>query len=81
MGRLKNFYSDKRVFITGHTGFKGTWLTQVLSEWGAELAGFSLPLDKNFHFQSLDLDSEMKSYYGDIRDKKKLNDCIKDFKT
>ena len=42
MGRLKKFYQDKRVFITGHTGFKGTWLTQVLSEWGAELAGFSL---------------------------------------
>ena len=80
MGRLKKFYQDKRVFITGHTGFKGTWLTQVLSEWGAELAGFSLPLDKNFHFQSLDLDSEIKSYYGDIRDKKKLNDCIKDFR-
>ena len=37
-------------------------------------------LDKNFHFQSLDLDSEIKSYYGDIRDKKKLNDCIKDFR-
>ena len=46
MGRLKSL-PDKRIFITGHTGFKGTWLTQVLLI-GCRTIGFSLPLDKIF---------------------------------
>ena len=37
------FWSDRRVFITGHTGFKGTWLTQWLEMLGARVRGFSLP--------------------------------------
>jgi len=37
------FWRDKRVFITGHTGFKGSWLTLWLHRWGAKVYGYSLP--------------------------------------
>ena len=43
MGRLmQKFYKDKRVFITGHTGFKGSWLCKILSEMGAEVTGYAI---------------------------------------
>ena len=38
---LKAFFKNKRVFITGHTGFKGTWLTSCLINFGAKVMGFS----------------------------------------
>ena len=38
-----NFWKDKRVFITGHTGFKGSWLSLWLSSLGAKVTGYSLP--------------------------------------
>ena len=41
MNNLKKFYNGKRVFITGHTGFKGTWLTLWLILLGAKVCGFS----------------------------------------
>ena len=39
---LQNFYTGKRVFLTGHTGFKGSWLCLMLKELGAEVYGYSL---------------------------------------
>ena len=41
MDRLEKFYKNKRVFITGHTGFKGSWLTSVLLRYGAKVIGYS----------------------------------------
>ena len=42
-----NFFKDKKVFITGHTGFKGTWLCKILIDAGANLKGYSLkPVDE-----------------------------------
>ena len=38
----KNFWSDKKVFITGHTGFKGTWISLFLKELGAKVFGYAL---------------------------------------
>lgn len=40
--KLKSFYSGKRVFLTGHTGFKGSWLCVILKMLGAEVYGYSL---------------------------------------
>lgn len=63
------FFKNKKILVTGHTGFKGSWLCSILSEAGADVAGYSLkaPTDPNL-FGILDLDKEIKTVYGDIRD-------------
>lgn len=67
---MKNdFYKGKKVFVTGHTGFKGTWLCKLLTCMGADVAGYALtpPTDPSLYELS-DIDSSIKSYIGDIRD-------------
>ena len=43
MDNLMNFYKDRNVFITGHTGFKGSWMVKLLKMAGANVTGYSLP--------------------------------------
>ena len=65
------FYDGKRVFITGHTGFKGIWLSKLLLGAGAELTGFSLAsptADGARLFEKLRLKEAMRSIEGDVRD-------------
>ena len=63
------FYRGKRVFITGHTGFKGAWLCKILLLAGAEITGFSLePPTKPNLFELANLGEEITSVIGDIRD-------------
>ena len=66
---LKKFYSGKKVLLTGHTGFKGSWLSKILIMCGAKLTGYALnpPTDTNI-FDILGLEKEMNSITGDIRD-------------
>ena len=68
MRELLNFYSGKNVFLTGHTGFKGTWLSRILILSGAEVTGFSLaaPTNPNL-FEKTGTAKEMNSIIGDIR--------------
>jgi len=68
-------YKDKTVLVTGHTGFKGSWLVYWLKEMGANVVGYSLeaPTTPN-HIELLDLD--MISVIGDIRDLDKLNETF-----
>ena len=75
---FKKIYKNRKVFITGHTGFKGSWLTFWLQHIGAEVFGFSLgpPTIKN-HFELLDLD--IQQITADIRDADALYGSIKDF--
>ena len=48
------FWHNRRVFITGHTGFKGAWMTSLLLNLGAKVRGFSLPIDdSNFLFNKI----------------------------
>ena len=63
------FYKNKKIFITGHTGFKGAWLSKILTEFGANVTGYSLnpPTSPNL-FESLDFGDNMNSVIGDIRD-------------
>ncbi len=64
-----SFYRGKRVFITGHTGFKGSWLTEILVSAGAEVTGYSLPAPTEPSlFRIAGLDKEIVSVIGDIRD-------------
>lgn len=76
VGRSMNlsFYNGKRVFVTGHTGFKGSWLCRVLIGAGAEVTGYSLqpPTEPNL-FTMAGLESGMTSVIGDIRDFDRLN--------
>ncbi len=64
-----DFFKNKRVLLTGHTGFKGTWMSRILVEAGAELTGYSLeaPTQPNL-FEMADVANRMKSVIGDIRD-------------
>lgn len=64
-----DFYKGKRVLITGHTGFKGTWMCEVLNMLGAEVIGYALdPPTTPSVYKLCDIDSKIKSYRGDIRD-------------
>ncbi|MBQ9589535.1 MAG: CDP-glucose 4,6-dehydratase [Butyrivibrio sp.] len=84
---MLDFYKGKRVFITGHTGFKGSWLTKILVMAGAEVYGYSLPpginsdLSENIEkpneenlYDISEVDSQIHSMIGDIRDYKKLKE-------
>lgn len=68
-----SFYNRKKVFVTGHTGFKGSWLCKILSLAGAEVTGYSLtPPTNPSLFEIAQLDKEVNSVIGDIRDYKSL---------
>ena len=80
-----NIYSGKCVLVTGHTGFKGSWLVLWLANLGAEIIGYSLnpPTEPN-HFDLLTLQPSnpltLQSVIGDIRDAKKLNETFQTYK-
>ena len=64
-----SFYKGKKVFVTGHTGFKGTWLCRMLVNAGAIVTGYSLePPTKPNLFSLADLEGKMTSVIGDVRD-------------
>lgn len=71
---LETFYKNKRVLITGNTGFKGSWLSLILQEFGANVFGYSLQPEsiKNNYIASNVSKKEKKSYFEDIRDRKTL---------
>ncbi len=63
------FYRGKRVFVTGHTGFKGAWLTRILVNAGAIVTGYSLtPPTTPSLFALAELDRDIRSVIGDVRD-------------
>ena len=68
-----DFYRNKRVLVTGHTGFKGSWLCELLLKAGADVTGYSLaPSTEPALFHILGLQDRMESVTGDIRDFQKL---------
>lgn len=72
---ISDFYKGKRVLITGHTGFKGSWLTLWLSQIGAKVVGYALPPSISpSHIEILDVD--YISITGDLRDAEKLQKVI-----
>lgn len=71
------FYKNKKVFITGHTGFKGAWLSHLLIERGAEVTGYSLSPNTNPNLYDLcNLSKKMNSIIADIRDFDTLKQSI-----
>lgn len=64
-----DFYRGKRVFVTGHTGFKGAWLCRILVSAGAEVTGYALPAPTEPNLFALaGLEGKMTSVIGDVRD-------------
>jgi len=73
---IYDFWRDKRVFITGHTGFKGLWLSKWLDALGAKVTGYSLPPDSFSLYSDSVFSREFQSVFGDIRDKQKLEEVV-----
>lgn len=74
-------FSGKRVFVTGHTGFKGSWLAFLLKELGAEVMGFALaPEPGASHFELLGLATKIRHVVGDIRDAAALTSALHAFR-
>ena len=72
-----DFYKGKRVLITGHTGFKGAWLCQMLINAGAEVTGYALnPPTKPSLFEIANISGKMNPVIGDIRDLSKLKETF-----
>lgn len=71
------FWKDKKVFLTGHTGFKGSWLALWLQSLGAKVTGYALrPPSNPCLFEAANVAQGMKSIIGDIRDGDALAGCI-----
>lgn len=79
MGLNRAFWKDKKVFLTGHTGFKGSWLSLWLQMLGAEVVGYSLPPPTEpSMFQTADVAQGMRSVTGDVRDLKALEASVRE---
>lgn len=81
MENILNFYKDKKVFITGHTGFKGAWLSKILLNLSANVTGYALsPNTEPNLFDICKLNKEIDSIIGDIRDIDKLSKTMNEAK-
>lgn len=77
---LTKIYSGKKVFLTGHTGFKGSWLMQILVLLGAEVKGYALAPDNEPNLYTvINGDTLCHSVIGDIRDRAKLKEAVTAF--
>ena len=77
----KSFWKNKKVFLTGHTGFKGSWLSLWLQYLGADLTGYALtPPTKPSLFEVANVKNNMRSIIGDIRDLTRLKKYLKESK-
>lgn len=66
---MHKFYENKKILITGHTGFKGAWLAQILLNFKSDIVGVSLPPEKSPNlFDVLKIKNNIKNYFVDIRD-------------
>lgn len=78
--QLKEFFRGKRIFLTGHTGFKGGWLCHVLHHLGADVIGLALEPEAKSFFNSCRTDKIIRHNIGDINDYKNLENILCDSK-
>jgi CDP-glucose 4,6-dehydratase len=75
--KIRNIFKKKRILITGHTGFKGSWLSQILLNWKANLIGVAFkPTTKPNLFTLLKLKNKIKNYFIDVRNFKKIKEIF-----
>ena len=74
---LRRFYEGQRVLVTGHTGFKGSWLSRILTNLGARVSGYALegPTEPCL-FEVAGLADTMESFLGDVRDLEKMKEVF-----
>lgn len=78
MENIKKFFKGKKVLVTGHTGFKGSWLSRILLLWGADVTGISLkPTSTPSLFNLLKIEPLIHNYFVDIRNFKKIKAIFK----
>jgi CDP-glucose 4,6-dehydratase len=81
MGEVLRAFRGSRVFLTGHTGFKGSWLAFLLGELGADVMGYALePATQVNHFELLGLDRSLRHVVGDIRNSVELSSAMRQFR-
>ena len=81
MGLMLDFFKGKSVLITGHTGFKGAWLSRALVLAGAKVSGYALePDNKENMYDLLKIKKDINSVIGDIRNLEKLKETFKSVK-
>lgn len=76
----QEFWSGKKVLVTGHTGFKGSWLSLWLHSLGAQVFGLSLPPEEESFYRAVDLSSHVKDYFFDIGDESKVREVLEEVK-
>lgn len=81
MEYFNNVYKNKTVLVTGHTGFKGSWLSIWLRELGANVIGYALdPYTEKDNFVLTKLENKITDIRGDVRDKKHLEKVFEQYK-
>ncbi len=75
---MYEYLKNKRILVTGHTGFVGAWLSAVLSHLGYDVVGFSLPEEEGALYGKISDKFAIKSIYGDLRNKESVDDLISD---
>lgn len=79
MENILGFFKGKRIFLTGHTGFKGAWMCKLLADAGAIVTGYSLGIPtRPSLFEIANIESDVHSVMGDIRDFKALKEAFND---
>lgn len=70
MQKLKNFYKDKKILVTGHTGFKGSWLVSTLLFFGEKVYGYSIADKHKKNYKNFCDYKKVHNFYGNVLDKK-----------
>jgi len=77
MSGIQEFFRNKKILITGHSGFKGSWLAKALLDCDADITGIALePVSKPNLFEPLGLKRSIKNYFFDINDFEKIKETI-----
>ena len=80
MMKMKSFFKDRKILVTGHTGFIGSWLTKWLILYGSKICGYALePPSVPSLYKSINLENSISGVRGDIKDRKLLRKTIQNF--
>jgi CDP-glucose 4,6-dehydratase len=79
-GEVASIFQGKKILVTGHTGFKGTWLTLLLEKYGLEVTGISLEPEPGCLYEALNRKGAISEYFIDIRNRTSLEAVVKSIK-